>query len=151
MEGVMPLCIPYSEELRLQKLRARRKVLWKRFEDNPNEIHLAAKLKIIDDQIAERYEQICKNDNKVDGSEVTVVPDVGGLFLLLSLTHSTGSQTDQAQSALRDSTSEIAGQRISAATRRSTTKSTARAGRLPSRLEKIESFGKVKMQGTFHQ
>ena len=32
--------------------------MWERFEDNPNEIHLALELKIIDDQIAESNQQI---------------------------------------------------------------------------------------------
>jgi hypothetical protein len=151
MEGLMPLCIPYSEELRLKQLRAKRKVLWKRFEDNPSEIHLAAKLKVIDDQIAQPFEQSCMDNNKLDGSRVNVVPDVGGLYLLLALTQSKGTQTDLAQTALRDSSSEIAGQRINAAASRSITKSTARARSLPSCLEKIESFGKAKMQGTLNQ
>jgi len=104
----MPLYIPYSEELRLRELRAKRKTLWKRFEENPSEIHLAAKLKIIDDQIAQPYQQNDGHDNKLDESEVTVVPEVGGVFVLLALSQRKGSQAHPAHSRSRNSASERA-------------------------------------------
>ena len=44
-------------EKKLQVLRAEREPLFQQFTDNPNEIHLAIEIKIIDDQIAE-----CNND-----------------------------------------------------------------------------------------
>ena len=47
-----------SQKKRQQGLRGKRKLLWERFEDNPNEIHLALELKIIDDQIAECTQEI---------------------------------------------------------------------------------------------
>jgi hypothetical protein len=49
---------PDSQDIMLQELKDKRKPLQKRFEDNPNEIHLALELKIIDDQIAECNQQI---------------------------------------------------------------------------------------------
>jgi hypothetical protein len=104
----MPLYIPYSEELRLRGLKAERKTLWKRFEENPSEIQLAAKLKIIDDQIAQPYQQNDSHDNKLDDSEVTAVPEVGGIFLLLALSQRKGSQTRLAHSRSRNSASERA-------------------------------------------
>jgi hypothetical protein len=104
----MPRYIPYSENLRLQGLRAERRILWKRFEDNPSEIHLAAKLKIIDDQIAQPYQQNGDHDNKLDDSEVAAVPKVEGIYLLLALSQRVGSQADLAQLASRDSASERA-------------------------------------------
>jgi hypothetical protein len=44
---------PDSEVIALRDLKDQRKSLWRRFEDNPNEIHLAARLRFIDDQIAQ--------------------------------------------------------------------------------------------------
>ena len=104
----MPLYISCSEELRLRGLRAERKALWKRFEDNPSEVHLAAKLKIIDDQIAQPYQQNDGHDNKLDDSEVTAVPEVGGIFLLLALSQRRVSQADPAHPRPKNSTSERA-------------------------------------------
>jgi hypothetical protein len=104
----MPHYIPYSENVRLQGLRAERRILWKRFEDNPSEIHLAAKLKIIDDQIAQPYQQNGDHDNKLNDSEVPAVPEVEGIYLLLALSQRAGSQADLAQLASRDSASERA-------------------------------------------
>jgi hypothetical protein len=49
---------PESQGIMLQELKGKRKPLQKRFENNPNEIHLALELKIIDDQIAERIQQV---------------------------------------------------------------------------------------------
>jgi hypothetical protein len=49
---------PNSQEIRLQELRDKRKPLSERFENNPNDTHLALELKIIDDQIAECNQQI---------------------------------------------------------------------------------------------
>lgn len=82
---------PDSEEIRLRELRAKRKTLWRQFEDNPNETHLAAKLKIIDDQIAQLNQQSNHDANKIDDSEVAAVPEVGGLFLLLAVSQRRGS------------------------------------------------------------
>jgi hypothetical protein len=81
--GAMLRHAPDSEVIRLRELRAKRQTLWRRFEDHPNEIHLAAKLKIIDDQIAQPNRQI--DTNNLDDSEVSAVPKVGALFLLLSV------------------------------------------------------------------
>jgi hypothetical protein len=55
---------PDSKKIRLQELIGKRKPLWKRFEDNPNDTHLALELKIIDDQIAECKQQIHHYGNK---------------------------------------------------------------------------------------
>jgi hypothetical protein len=75
-----------SEEVRLQELRILRKSLWRRFEDNPNLIHLAARLKVIDDQIAQRNRQSDQHDTyKIEDSEAAEVPKVGGLFLVLAV------------------------------------------------------------------
>jgi hypothetical protein len=104
----MPLYIPYSEELRLQDLRAQRRLLWRRFEENPSEVHLAAKLKSIDDQIAQPYQQNDEHGSKLDDSEVTVAPKVEGIYLLLALSQRLGSGADLPQLASRDSTSERA-------------------------------------------
>ena len=104
----MPLYIPYSEELRLRGLRAERRTLWKRFEENPGQIHLAAELKIIDDQIAQPYQQDDGRDNKLDSAHVAAVPKVEGVYLLLALSQRVGSQADLAQLASRRSTSERA-------------------------------------------
>jgi hypothetical protein len=49
---------PDSQEIRLQELKGKRKPLRERFEDNPNETHLALEIKIIDDQITECNQQI---------------------------------------------------------------------------------------------
>jgi hypothetical protein len=49
---------PNSLKISLQELTGKRKPLWERFENNPSETHLALELKIIDDQIAERNQQI---------------------------------------------------------------------------------------------
>jgi hypothetical protein len=42
----------------LEELKSKRKRLRKRFEDDPNEIHLALEVKIIDDKIAEGNQQV---------------------------------------------------------------------------------------------
>ncbi len=47
-----------SKKTRLEELTGRRKVLSERFENNPNDTHLALEIKIIDDQIAEFIQQI---------------------------------------------------------------------------------------------
>jgi hypothetical protein len=49
---------PDSHKVRLQELRSKRKPLSDRFENNPNDTHLALELKIIDDQIEECNQQI---------------------------------------------------------------------------------------------
>jgi len=82
---------PDSEELRLRELKRQRKSLWKRFEDNPNEVHIAAKLKFIDDQIAELNQPYNHGVNKTDDFEVAAVPEVNGLFLLLGVSQRRGS------------------------------------------------------------
>ena len=82
---------PHSDEIRLRELRAKRKTLWRQFEDNPNETHLAAKLKIIDDQIAQPNEQIDHEANDINEGSVEPGPDVGRLFLLLALCQRRGS------------------------------------------------------------
>ena len=100
--------IPDSEELRLRELRAERKSLWRRFEENPSEIQLAAKIKIIDDQIATPYQQTDGHGNQLDDSEVTPTPKVEGIYLLLAISQRVGSQVDLAQLASRNSASERA-------------------------------------------
>ena len=87
--GSMLHISPDSEEIRHKELRAKRKSLWRRFEDNPREIHLAAKLKILDDQIAQLNQQI--DASNIDDSEVAAAPKVGGLFLLLAVSPRRGS------------------------------------------------------------
>ena len=52
------LLAPDSQGMVLQELKDKRKRLQKRFEGNPNEIHLALELKIIDDQIAESKQKV---------------------------------------------------------------------------------------------
>jgi len=49
---------PDSQYAVLRELKGKREPLQRRFENNPNEIHLALELKIIDDQIAECNQQI---------------------------------------------------------------------------------------------
>jgi len=46
-----------SLKMRIEELRTLRKPLWERFEKNPTEIQLAAKLRIIDDLIADCNEK----------------------------------------------------------------------------------------------
>jgi hypothetical protein len=46
-----------SLKMRIEELRTLRKPLWEQFESNPTEIQLAAKLRIIDDLIADCYEK----------------------------------------------------------------------------------------------
>jgi hypothetical protein len=82
---------PDSEEIRLRELKGERKSLWRRFEDNPNEVHIAAKLKFIDDQIAELNQPYNRGINKIDDFEVAAVPEVNGLFLLLGVSQRRGS------------------------------------------------------------
>jgi len=52
------LITPDSQGTKQQELKDKRKNLQQRFDDNPNEIHLALELKIIDDQIAEYSQQV---------------------------------------------------------------------------------------------
>ena len=81
---------PDSEGIRLRELKGQRKSLWRRFEDNPNEVHIAAKLKFIDDQIAELNQPYNHGINKIDDFEVAAVPEVNGLFLLLGVSQRRG-------------------------------------------------------------
>lgn len=55
--GVL-LPIPDIKKIQMQELLGRRKPLWQRFENSPNDIELALELKLIDDQIAECNAQI---------------------------------------------------------------------------------------------
>lgn len=97
------------DEIRLlEELKAKRKSLWRRFESHPNEIHLAATLKIIDDHLAQFNLQSGRDANKIDDSGVLSVPEVGGIFLLLALSQHRVSKPDSAHSPSRDSTSEYA-------------------------------------------
>jgi hypothetical protein len=82
---------PDSEGIRLRELKGQRKSLWRRFEDNPNEVHIAAKLKFLDDQIAELNQPYNHGINKIDDFEVAAVPEVNGLFLLLGVSQRRGS------------------------------------------------------------
>jgi hypothetical protein len=82
---------PDSEEISLRDLKDHRKSLWRRFEANPNEIQLAARLRLIDDQIAEFNQQSDRNANKADDLEVAAVPQVGGHFLLLAVSQRRGN------------------------------------------------------------
>jgi len=84
-------CAPDSASIRLRELRDQRKSLWKRFENYPSEIHLAAKLRILDDQIAQLNQEWNHEAGKIDDSEVAAAPDVGGLFLLLAVSQRRGS------------------------------------------------------------
>lgn len=59
---------PDPQKIRLQELIGKRKPLWKRFEHNPNDIHLALELKFIDDQIAECNQQIQSYKRKLKES-----------------------------------------------------------------------------------
>jgi hypothetical protein len=49
---------PDPNGIRLDELRAKRKPLSERFENNPSDTHLALELKTIDDQIAQCSQQI---------------------------------------------------------------------------------------------
>ena len=64
------LLAPDSQGAMLQELKGKRKHLLKRFEENPNEIHLALELKIIDDQIAERNQQVHHKNSRSRGSAI---------------------------------------------------------------------------------
>lgn len=46
-----------SPKIRMAELRTKRKSLWEQFENNPNEIQLAAELRITDDLIADCNEK----------------------------------------------------------------------------------------------
>jgi len=56
---------PDSQEIRLQELIGKRKPVWQRFENNPNDTHLALELKVIDDQISECNLQIHRDRTKL--------------------------------------------------------------------------------------
>jgi hypothetical protein len=55
---------PDSQEIRLQELIGKRRPVWQRFKNNPNDTHLALELKIIDDQISECNQQIHRDRRK---------------------------------------------------------------------------------------
>jgi hypothetical protein len=96
------------EEVRMQELRAKRKALWGQFECNPNEIHLAAKLKVLDDQIAQSNQPSELDPDKMDDSEMSAFPEVRGLFLLLAVSRRGGTKPDSAQTPSRYPASEYA-------------------------------------------
>jgi len=53
---VFPIATPLKgsmPEQKLEELRAKREPLFRRFANNPNDVHLALEIKFIDDQIAE--------------------------------------------------------------------------------------------------
>jgi hypothetical protein len=56
---------PDSQNVMLQELKDKRELLQRRFENNPNEIHLALELKIIDDKMAE-----CNQQFRVDRTKL---------------------------------------------------------------------------------
>lgn len=68
-----------------------RKSLWKRFVGNPNETHLAAELKIIDDEIAQFNLHSHHDAYKIDDLKVAAVPKAECLFLLLAVSQRKGS------------------------------------------------------------
>jgi hypothetical protein len=80
-----------SEQIRMRELKATRRCVWREFEDNPKETHLAAKLKIIDDQIAQSNRHSDHDANKSADSETATTQEVGGLFLLLAVSQRRGS------------------------------------------------------------
>ncbi len=82
---------PDSEAIRLRELKAKRKTVWRRYENNPNETLLAAKLKIIDDQIAALNYQSEYHATKIDDPKVATVPKVGCLFVLLAVSQNSGT------------------------------------------------------------
>jgi hypothetical protein len=104
----MLLQAAHSEGKSLTELRAKRKTLWRRFESNPNEIHLAAILRVLDDQIAQANEQSDRAVQNVCASEAAAVPEVGGLFLLLSLSQREKGKPNSAQATSNDSASASA-------------------------------------------
>lgn len=53
-------------EKKLQELRAEREPLYRQFVNNPNEIHLALQIKMLDDQIAE-CNQLIQQKKKTHG------------------------------------------------------------------------------------
>jgi hypothetical protein len=68
-----------------------RKSLWKRFVGNPNEIYLAAEIKIIDYEIAQCNLNNHHDAHKIDDFKVAAVPKAECLFLLLAVSQRKGS------------------------------------------------------------
>ena len=85
------ILVPDSQLTRLRELKCMRKSLWKRFVGNPNETHLAAELKIIDDEIAQFNLHSHHDALKIDDFKVAAVPKVECLFLLLAVSQRKGS------------------------------------------------------------
>jgi hypothetical protein len=54
------LAISDIQKQKVDGLRARRKPLFERYEQNPNEMHLVLEIKSIDDEIAEYREKMQK-------------------------------------------------------------------------------------------
>jgi hypothetical protein len=79
------------EGISLQKLTQARKSLWKQFEGEPNQTHLAAELKVIDDQIALFNLQRNCDANKIEELKLAAVPKLDSLFMLLAVSHRKGS------------------------------------------------------------
>jgi hypothetical protein len=70
---------PKSLKTRMEELRAKRKSLWERFESNPNEIQLAAELRIIDDLIADCNEKRNYRSDEMAQSGQGSDPDLLGV------------------------------------------------------------------------
>jgi hypothetical protein len=85
---------PDSEEARLRELIHIRKSIWKQFEDKPNETHLAAKLKSIDDQIAQFNLERMRDANQIDDFKVAAVPKIECQFLLLAVFQRKGEEVE---------------------------------------------------------
>jgi hypothetical protein len=68
-----------------------RKSLWKRFVGKPNETHLAAVLKIIDDEIAQFNMHSHHDAHKIDDFKAAAVPKTECLFVLLAVSQRKGS------------------------------------------------------------
>jgi hypothetical protein len=133
----------YSEKIRLRELGPKRKILRRRFENNAKQIHLTAKLKIIDDQSAQPDKQSDLEANRIDGSEVAALPKVGGLFLLLALSRRRRCQPDRVQTRSRGSISECANHGLpglAAKVSGSQAITTAPAGMLPLPRSIADSF-----------
>ena len=80
LDGVL-----HSEDVRLRKLKVTRESVWNRFKNNPSEIQLAAKLKVVDDQIAQTTKPWHLDAVASGAPEVASVSKVGGLFLILAV------------------------------------------------------------------
>jgi hypothetical protein len=66
--------VPSTSEMSLEKLRAERKSLADLFNKNPQQLHLAIRIKGIDDQIAECTQAIRNAGQRGEGSESRFKP-----------------------------------------------------------------------------